>query len=98
MCVTLPARSMGSWPIDPIFLEVCEPDSLMVTGHSADVPCAVALIIKGDQLVAVPEKVLGIPMHLKVRISGVRKGMTQRFREYTLEQAQKSWRFWDSWR
>lgn len=63
-------------PIDPKFLEVCEPGSVEVCGCVPDLPVAVGAVVRDSQVLV---RTLGLPsqadsLRVVIRLTGVRKG------------------------
>ena len=83
----------GEFPIDPRFLEVCEPNSLEVCGTAADVPVAVAAAVVGNAVRV--RLAAGSPQtRLVIRLTGIRKGFDgQRFAPRTKAQFESNERF-----
>ena len=82
--------------IDPIFVDVCEKDSLKVVSAIGDEPCMLGATIKNNQLI-VKIKDGQFASEAVIKICGIRKGVTTRFPQYTQSQAENNSKFWDSW-
>ncbi len=70
-------------PIDPRFMEVCEPGTIRVCGTACDWPVAVGARIEGESVaLRFGARKLGRTVRVVLRLSGVRKGFgdTERFR------------------
>jgi len=81
------------FPLDSTFLEVCEPESVFVSGFSTPVPATLGISVRGSFLRI--ETAGDIPSHVVVRLSGVRLGRRGvRFPEKTREEKEKNDRFW----
>ena len=74
MVVTANSRD-GTYPIDPKFLEVCEPHSIEVCGTSVDLPIAVGAVVSEEN---VRVRLSGIqwegPTRVVIRLTGIRRG------------------------
>ncbi len=84
--------------IDPVFLDICVPDSLLVVSTSPDKPVAVGSRISGSKVIitADPQALATRkPLRVIVRLSGIRAGTQDvRFPRYTKRQMEKNNRFW----
>jgi hypothetical protein len=87
-------------PLDRIYLETIAPGTATVAAIVSDTPCPVgAKVVDGMlylDMMALPGA--KIPSKIAVRLSGLRKGSTARFRRYTEEQARANTAFWDAWK
>jgi hypothetical protein len=75
-------------PIDPKYLEVCEPGSVQVCGCVPDVPVLVgATVVDGQVRLRLGARSDDQPVTLTIRFTGVRKGFHRhRFPDRTEEQ------------
>jgi hypothetical protein len=81
--------------IDPIFLDVCEEGSIVAVGAVPSHLALVAARVEGNELVVQTDREVDC---VTVRLSGVRKGHTWRFRRHTRADMERNQRFWNSWR
>ena len=88
-------------PIDPKFIEVCEPNSIEVCGHATDEPWPVGLKVI-DKTVRIRRHIVGFddlrgevtPLEVTVHLTGIRKGFAGiRFPDRTKEQFEANERF-----
>jgi hypothetical protein len=85
--------------MDPLFIEVCEPGSIICYGFNAEGTAASGgVTIQGDKvyvdLIVAPN--MPLPINVYVKVSGVRKGFSgHRFKEHTEEEMQRNTRFWN---
>jgi hypothetical protein len=91
--------------IDPVFIDVCEEDSLKITGLVPNTACVVGgeiinkkIILKISSIRAYPSYNHPFPSKIIIKISGVRKDRGVRFPKYSEEEAVKNNTFWDSWK
>ena len=85
--------------IDPKFIEACELDTIRVTAIiSDDTGLGYSTIwVEGEKIKLEIDKNIPVDdFSLRVTIFGIRKGCTQRFAEYTEEQAMRNNSFWQS--
>ena len=76
-------------PIDPRFLEVCEPNTVQVCGCVPDLPVLVGAVVEGDHVRVRASSLspLASRLNLVIRLTGIRKGFnSQRFPDRTEEQ------------
>ena len=75
-------------PIDPKFMEVCEPGSVQVCGCVPDLPVPVGATVEdGTVRVRMGARGEDSPVVLAIRLTGIRKGFrSQRFPNRTEEQ------------
>jgi len=80
--------------LDPLFVEVCEPGTLRVTGLVSDVPaCCGASVIEGRLLRLLIKGRL--PAEVVLTVRGTRKGFSGvRLTPSTAAQKQRNDRFW----
>ena len=83
-------------PIDDIYLGVCEPGTVMAVSAVPDHPAAVGVRVQGgNTLIVETDRAVD---WVTVKLTGIRKGHTQRFRRYTRDEMERNLRFWDAWR
>ena len=75
-------------PIDPRFMEVCEPGSVQVCGCAPDLPVAVGAVVEDDAVrVRLGARGEDQRVNLAIRLTGIRKGFnSHRFPDRTEEQ------------
>ena len=75
-------------PIDPQFLEVCEPNCVQVCGCVPDLPIPVGAVVENDTIrVRLGARSDEQSVNLVIRLTGIRKGFSsQRFPNRTEEQ------------
>ena len=75
-------------PIDPKFMEVCEPGSVQVCGCVPDLPIPVGAMVENDTVrVRLGARSDDQSVNLVIRLTGIRKGFrSQRFPDRTEEQ------------
>ena len=75
-------------PVDPKFLEVCEPGSVQVCGCVPDLPIPVGAVVEDDAVrVRLGARAHDESVNLAIRLTGIRKGFSsQRFPDRTEEQ------------
>jgi hypothetical protein len=82
-----------SQPIDPLFIAVCEPNSVIVISATPSHPTIIgARVIENNIIIQVnsPEYL----QKVAIKLSGIRKGVIQRFQECSREQMNSNNRFW----
>jgi len=99
LAVHIPAGEMqATTRLDPRFYEVCEPDTIRVTGLVPNQPILLGAEILNDEL-TLTRPWLGSypPVVVNVTVSGIRRGRAgQRFPKFTKEQAERNAAFWSS--
>lgn len=86
-----------SMPIDPVFLEVCEPGSITVVGHAATWPTLLGFEVIGNMLVIrLPQSMVRVrASSVTVKLSGIRKGQSDvYFPRKTREEMEHNDTFW----
>jgi hypothetical protein len=86
-------------PIDPKFIEACEVETIRVTAATSDdTGLGYSKVwVEGENIKLEIDKNIPVDdFNLRVTIYGIRKGCTQRFAEYTEEQAMRNNSFWQS--
>jgi hypothetical protein len=83
--------------IDRRFLDVCEPNSIVVTSCVPNRLAIVGADVQGDKLFVSVQSPLPVNK-VVVTLSGIRRGYTWRFRQHTAEEAEMNRRFWSGWR
>jgi len=87
----------GRVPVDPLFVEACEPASVCVLAAQPNVPLAgtPGAEVNGDNEVIVrcPSNGNG-RVRVRVLLAGVRRGFAERFPVFTEEQARRNEAFW----
>src|SRR5262249_6002041 len=85
--------AVTEFALDPILLEVCEPESLLVVGYSTPVPAHLGSRVQGNILRI--EAAGDPPPFAVVKLSGVRLGRRGiRFPQKTQQEKEKNDRFW----
>ena len=83
--------------IDPIFIETCEVDSIVVTSVLASKPCMLGAFVNNGKVVLTSERKIIDATKVTIRVSGIRKGTKDtRFPEFTKEQMEANNAFWSS--
>jgi hypothetical protein len=82
-------------PLDPRFIEVCEPDSLQVCGIVPDLPVAIGAVVEAAGVrVRVGKRKITTPIQVVIRVTGIRKGFVgHRFPDRTRKQFLANERF-----
>ena len=93
--VELKGRRFTSVDIDPVFLDVCEPGSIVVSSAVPSHIAVVAARLEGNKLTVEVDR--DVP-YVTVRLTGVRKGHTSRFARFSQTEAESNTRFWNGWR
>ena len=97
--VELKEERFKSVEIDPIFIESCSKDSILVVSHSPNKPCVVsAEVIKNKiNIEALPVGTYYKDLKINILISGKRKDFEYfRFQEKTKQQYLKNENFWSN--
>lgn len=90
-------NELQEFDVDNLFVEACEPDSIVVTSiHSDEKPIGNVLAKITNNIIVVKSDEKMIPYKLRISVAGVRKGMTERFKVYNEYQARRNAAFWDS--
>ena len=85
--------------VDPIFVDVCEKDSLKITSLVPNTACIVGgEIIDNKIMLKINTYNNPSPSKIIVKISGIRKDRGVRFPKYSEEEAIRNNAFWDSWK
>ncbi len=85
-------------PVDPLFVEACEPGSIRVLAVQPDVPLSGSLgaCVSDDNKVLVRCPPNGDrALSVTVTLAGARRGLTERFPVFTKDQADRNQAFWD---
>lgn len=84
--------------IDPRFLEVCHPGSVLVSGCVPDVPCMPGAVVEGGQVRVRTLRVGGFDVvKLTLRLTGIRKGfLGHRFPDRSQRQFEANEKFINS--
>ena len=83
-------------PIDPHYLQVCEPGSVEVCGCVPDVPVLVGAVVDGDavRVRLIPNPQSPSPVRVVLRLTGIRRGFRGlRFPDRTRAQFEANERF-----
>jgi hypothetical protein len=88
-------QSETTHPIDPRFVEVCEPNSIEVCGTSSDEPVMVGASIHNDAVQLRIDNAFDVwPVRVVIRLTGIRKGFRHlRFPDRTQEEFDANERF-----
>ena len=98
MCILLSAGT-DHWDvtIDPIFIQTCEVDSVVVSSVVPSKPCLLGAIVEGDKIILTANAEITDDIKVTIRVSGVRKGRKDtRFPVFTKEQMKANNAFWSS--
>lgn len=89
-----------TYDIDPRFVAVCEPDSIVINGITTDELAITAGTVRRSKLTVHVKPVECARVHqLVVRLSGRRRGFgNKRFTPHTVEEMQRNNEFWDGWK
>jgi hypothetical protein len=94
----LPDPPGGRIPIDPMFLHVCEPDSIEVVGLVPSLPVVLGARVEGHEIVLSRQTYTDRPVSATIKLSGIRRGRQDvRFPRFTREQYERNTRFWNEW-
>ena len=82
-------------PIDPKFLEVCEPQSVQVCGCTPDIPVLIGAVVEGGRVhVRIAQSDPNQIVQVVIRLTGIRKGFRGlRFPDRTRAQFEANERF-----
>ena len=86
------STSRSLLPIDPIFLAVCEENTIEVVSVTTSEPVAAGAKVVGDQVQV--QIANGEACRVVIRLSGLRKGSMQRFPKYSKAQHDRNLDFW----
>ena len=82
--------------MDPEFIHVCEPDSIMAVGHTTSEPAIAGIRIVGGTIEIEFSELLPVPDELIIHLMGTRAGRAgRRFAKSTKEKAARNASFWD---
>ena len=84
--------------IDPVFIDVCEKDSINVISVAGDSPCPIGASVQGNTISIQISQHYTSPAKIVLKIAGIRKGSTVRFPKYSEQDALNNSKFWDSWK
>ena len=84
--------------IEPIFLDVCEQDSINIISIVGDTPCPLGATVQDDKILVKISDHYPNPDKIVLKIAGIRRDSNVRFPRYSEEQALSNSKFWDSWR
>ena len=82
--------------IDKEYLNTVEHNSVQAISYTTDIPCSCGIKVLENTIYIEVEG--NIPQQIVVKISGIRKGFTERFKPYTKKEMDNNTRFWDSWK
>jgi hypothetical protein len=85
-------------PIDPLFVEACEPGTLRVLSAQPDAPIAGTLGASVNDENKVVVRCPSVPLKafsVILTLAGARRGMAERFPVFSDEQAARNRAFWD---
>jgi len=85
-------------PIDPLFVEACEPGTLRVLSAQPDAPIAGTLGVYVNDENKVVVRCPSVPLKafsVILTLAGARRGMAERFPVFSDEQAARNRAFWD---
>lgn len=79
-------------PLDPLFLDACEPGSLVVTGAVPSRPVRVGASVVGDEVHLASDLPAG---HVTLTVAGIRRGTTgRRFPRHSESEMEANRHFW----
>ena len=81
--------------IDHIYLKVCEEGTIEVVSAVASEPAIIGARVESNQLVVECDRPVRF---VTVKLSGLRKGVTWRFRRHTKAEMEANDRFWSGWK
>jgi len=95
MTITLEGTT-ARCPIDPLFLEACEPGSMVAFSAvpQTPLPGTIACRVEGSHVVVETIRPPERPVSITVAISGLRRGATDRFPVFSEAVARRNQRFW----
>lgn len=82
-------------PIDPVFLAVCESDTVAVVSAVPSTLARVGAYVE-DSCVRLESDTI-VP-YITLKLSGIRKGHNWRFRRHTREEMEANLKFWNQWK
>ena len=87
---------MTTRAIDPVFVEVCEPGSILVSAIVPDLPIPCGAKVQAGQLtVSLADSPMGLPTEATVTVRGIRKGFAGvRFPTKTKAEMEHNHAFW----
>ena len=80
--------------IDHTYLKVCEEDTIEVVSAVASEPAIIGARVERNQLVIECDRKVKF---VTVKLSGLRRGVTWRFRRHTKDEMDANTRFWSGW-
>lgn len=80
--------------VDERFIDVCEPDTIRVSGVVCAEPVFVGAKYADKHVDILLDRAPDCKLTLTVRLSGLRRGFTERFKEHTYKQMLVNNRFW----
>lgn len=84
-------------PIDPTFLAVCEPGSIVPVGLVPERTAVMGASVKGGELFVESQSLLNC--NVVVKLSGIRKGLAgNRFPQHTEAEMRANNQFWSGWK
>jgi hypothetical protein len=84
-------------PIDPLFVEACEPGTLRVITTQPDTPISGPLgayVDEDNRVIMQCPDIPVQPFSVTIMLAGVRRGQAERFPVFTEEQARRNDAFW----
>jgi hypothetical protein len=85
--------------IDPLYIHVCEKDSIDAISYVCSEPSVAGIKIKEGQIHVSFSDLFPLPDLITIKLSGIRKGRAgKRFVKFTEEQARSNANFWNGWR
>ena len=85
--------------IDPLYIHVCEKDSIDAISYVCSEPSVAGIKIQEGQIQVSFSDQFPLPDLITIKLSGIRKGRAgKRFVKFTEEQARSNANFWNGWR